>query len=142
MDHATSNKKKRWRCRCLQSKKERRNRKEENKENYDEEELIMICLNQKHDTIKKYPKHDEVLMPLVVFLNNRIDYQGKNLERKERNEGMSQVINQGKKIERKEKNIEHVRNVMNELNCSYQRATNVLKLSENEKKSIEKYFQS
>ena len=77
MDHATSNKKKRWRCRCLQSKKERKNGKEENKENYDEEELVMIYLNQKHDTIKKYPKHDEVLMPLVVFLNNRIDYQGK-----------------------------------------------------------------
>ena len=126
----------------------------------------MIYLNQKHDTTKKYPKHDEVLMPLVAFLNNRIDYQGKKkiikgyvfketerevkemcdyvnyLERKARNEGISQVINQGKKIERKEKNIEHVRNVMNELNCSYQRATNVLKLSENEKKSIEKYFQS
>ena len=69
MDHATSNKKKRWRCRCLQSKKERKNGKEENKENYDEEELVMIYLNQKHDTIKKYPKHDEVLMPLVTFLN-------------------------------------------------------------------------
>ena len=126
----------------------------------------MIYLNQKHDTTKKYLKHDEVLMPLVVFLNNRIDYQGKKeiikeygfketerevkemcdyanyLERKARNEGISQVINQGKKIERKEKNIEHVRNVMNELNYSYQRATNILKLSENEKKSIEKHFQS
>ena len=161
MDHATSNKKKRWRCRCLQSKK-RKNGKEENNENYDEEELVIIYLNQKHDTTKKYLKHDEVLMPLVVFLNNRIDYQGKKeiikeygfketerevkemcdyanyLERKARNEG----INRDKKRERKEKNIEHVRNVMNELNCSYQRATNILKLSENEKKSIEKYFQS
>ena len=143
-------------------KKERKNGKEENKENYDKEELVMIYLNQKHDTTKKYLKHDEVLMPLVVFLNNRIDYQGKKeiikgygfketerevkemcdyanyLERKARNEG----INRGKKIERKEKNMEHVRNVMNELNCSYQRATSILKLSENEKKSIEKYFQS
>jgi hypothetical protein len=144
-------------------KKERNNGKEENNENYDKEELVMIYLNQKHDTTKKYPKHDEVLMPLVAFLNNRIDYQGKKkiikgygfketerevkemcdyanyLERKARNEGInqgiSQVINQGKKIERKEKNIEHVRNVMNELNYSYQRATNILKLSENEKKS-------
>ena len=144
-------------------KVKKKRRKEENKENYDEEELIMICLNQKHDTTKKYPKHDEVLMPLVAFLNNRIDYQGKKeiikgygfkeierevkemcdyanyLERKARNEGInqgiSQLINQGKKIERKEKNIEHVRNVMNELNYSYQRATNILKLSENEKKS-------
>ena len=74
----------------------------------------MIYLNQKHDTTKKYLKHDEVLMPLVVFLNNRIDYQGKKeiikeygfketerevkemcdyanyLERKARNEGISQ----------------------------------------------------
>ena len=55
----------------------RKNGKEENNENYDKEELVMIYLNQKHDTTKKYLKHDEVLMPLVVFLNNRIDYQGK-----------------------------------------------------------------
>ncbi len=48
----------------------RKNGKEENKENYDKEELVMIYLNQKHDTTKKYFKHDEVLMPLVVFLNN------------------------------------------------------------------------
>lgn len=126
----------------------------------------MIYLNQKHDTTKKYPKHDEVLMPLVVFLNNRIDYQGKKeiikgygfketerevkemcdyanyLERKARSEGISQGISQGKKIERKEKNIEHVRNVMNELNCSYQRAMDILRLSEDERKNIEKYFQS
>ena len=60
------------------------------------------------------------------------------LERKARNEG----INRGKKIERKEKNIEHVRSVMNELNCSYQRAMDILRLSEDERKDIEKCFQS
>ena len=58
-------------------KVKKKGRMEKKKTNYDEEELVMIYLNQKHDTIKKYPKHDEVLMPLVVFLNNRIDYQGK-----------------------------------------------------------------
>ena len=58
------------------------------------------------------------------------------LERKARNEGISQ----GKKIERKEKNMEHVRNVMNELNCSYQRATSILKLSENEKRVLKSIF--
>ena len=62
------------------------------------------------------------------------------LERKARNEGISQEINQGKKIERKEKNMEHVRNVMNELNCSYQRATSILKLSENEKRVLKSIF--
>ena len=161
MGHATSNKKKRWRCRCLQSKK-RKNGKEENNENYDEEELVMIYLNQKHDTTKKYLKHDEVLMPLVVFLNNRIDYQGKKeiikeygfketerevkemcdyanyLERKARNEG----INRGKKIERKEKNIEYVRKLMERLQMSFKEAVCLLEIPEKEIKEIEKYFQS
>ena len=126
----------------------------------------MICLNQKHDTTKKYPKHDEVLMPLVVFLNNRIDYQGKKeiikgygfkkierevkemcdyanyLERKARNEGISQGINQGKKIERKEKNIEYVRKLMERLQMSFKEAVCLLEIPEKEIKEIEKYFQS
>ena len=144
--------------------------KEENNENYDKEELVMIYLNQKHDTTKKYPKHDEVLMPLVVFLNNRIDYQGKKeiikgygfketerevkemcdyanyLERKARNEGISQGIsqgiNQGKKIERKEKNIEYVRKLMERLQMSFKEAVSLLEIPEKEIKEIEKYFQS
>ena len=139
--------------------KKERNGKEENKENYDKEELVMIYLNQKHDTTKKYPKHDEVLMPLVVFLDNRIDYQGKKeiikgygfneterevkemcdyanyLERKARNEGISQ----GKKIERKEKNIEYVRKLMERLQMSFKEAVSLLEIPE---KEIEKYFQS
>lgn len=143
-------------------KKERKNGKEENKENYDKEELVMIYLNQKHDTTKKYFKHDEVLMPLVVFLNNRIDFQGKKeiikeygfketerevkemcdyanyLERKARNEG----INRGKKIERKEKNIEYVRKLMERLQMSFKEAVSLLEIPEKEIKEIEKYFQS
>ena len=124
----------------------------------------MIYLNKEHDLNKKYEECDALLTPLMVFLNNVLDYKGKQriieeyglntkkiesevkemcdyanyLERKARNEG----INRGKKIERKEKNIEHVRSVMNELNCSYQRAMDILRLSEDERKDIEKYFQS
>ena len=140
----------------------RKNGKEENDENYDKEELVMIYLNQKHDTTKKYPKHDEVLMPLVVFLNNRIDYQGKKeiikgygfketerevkemcdyanyLERKARSEG----INRGKKIECKEKNIEYVRKLMERLQMSFKEAVSLLEMPEKEIKEIEKYFQS
>ena len=64
----------------------RKNGKEENKENYDKEELVMIYLNQKHDTTKKYFKHDEVLMPLVLNrkLNtskNKIKLQNKIINR-------------------------------------------------------------
>ena len=143
-------------------KKERKNGKEENKEKYDKGELVMIYLNQKHDTTKKYPIHDEVLMPLVVFLNNRIDFQGKKeiikeygfketerevkemcdyadyLERKARNEG----INRGKKLERKEKNIEYIRKLMARLQMSFKEAVNLLEMPEKEVKEIEKYFQS
>lgn len=40
------------------------------------------------------------------------------------------------------KNIEHVRNLMNELPCSMQRAMDILKLTTYERKEIEKYFQA
>lgn len=38
------------------------------------------------------------------------------------------------------KNIEHVRNLMNELPCSMQRAMDILKLTAYERKEIEKYW--
>ena len=132
----------------------------EEKEIYDKGVILAIYLNKEHGLNKKYEEHDELLTPLMVLLNNVLDYKGKqriieeyglNTKKIESEVkdmcdlGESIVLearNEGKQIERKEKNIEHVRNVMNELNCSYQRATNILKLSENEKKSIEKHFQS
>ena len=53
----------------------------------------MIYLNKDHDIENKYDRVDWVLTPLVVFFNNTLDLLGK-------------------------KNIEHVRNLMNELLCS------------------------
>lgn len=64
------------------------------------------------------------------------------LERKARNEGISQRINQGKKIERKEKNIEYVRKLMERLQMSFKEAVSFLEIPEKEIKEIEKYFQS
>ena len=46
-------------------------------ESYDKREQIVIYLDKEHDTNKKYQEYDEVLTPLVVFLNNILDYQGK-----------------------------------------------------------------
>ena len=127
----------------------------------------MVYPNKEHDLNKKYEVYDELLTPLMVFLNNVLDYNGKqriieeygfdtkkiesevkdmydlgeSIALEARNEGITQGIKQGKQMERK-KNIEHVRSVINELNCSYQRARDILRLSEDERKDIEKYFQS
>ena len=46
-------------------------------ETYDKREQIVIYLDKEHDTSKKYQEYDEILTPLVVFLNNILDYQGK-----------------------------------------------------------------
>ncbi|WP_418518346.1 hypothetical protein [Holdemanella porci] len=73
-------------------------------ENYDKGEQIMIYLNKDHDIENKYDRVDWVLTPLVVFFNNTLDLLGK-------------------------KNIEHVRNLMNKLPCSMQRAMDILKLT-------------
>ena len=75
------------------------------------------------------------------------------LERKARNEGISQGINQGKKIERKEKNIEYVRKLMERLQMSFKEAVSLLEIPlvaavsvintpDKEIEEIEKYFQS
>ena len=139
----------------------------EEKEIYDKGVILAIYLNKEHDLNKKYEECDALLTPLMVFLNNVLDYKGKqriieeygfdtkkiesevkdmcdlgeSIALEARNEGITQGIKQGKQMERK-KNIEHVRSVINELNCSYQRARDILRLSEDERKDIEKYFQS
>ena len=135
-------------------KKERENGKEENKENYDKEELVMIYLN------KKYEVYDELLIPLMVLLNNVLNYKGKqriieeyglNTKKIEREvkdmcdlgESIAlEARNEGKQIERKEKNIAHVKKLMIGLQMSFQEAINLLEIPEKEVKEIEKYFQS
>ena len=135
-------------------KKERENGKEENKENYDKEELVMIYLN------KKYEVYDELLIPLMVLLNNVLNYKGKqriieeyglNTKKIEREvkdmcdlgESIAlEARNEGKQIERKEKNIAHVKKLMIGLQRSFQEAINLLEIPEKEVKEIEKYFQS
>ena len=123
-------------------------------ENYDKGEQIMIYLNKDHDIENKYDRVDWVLTPLVVFFNNTLDLLGKKniikeygFEEIERE--VTKMCNLGEMIAKenmekgqKKKNIEHVRNLMNELPCSMQRAMDILKLTTYERKEIEKYFHS
>ena len=123
-------------------------------ENYDKGEQIMIYLNKDHDIENKYDRVDWVLTPLVVFFNNTLDLLGKKniikeygFEEIERE--VTKMCNLGEMIAKenmekgqKKKNIEHVRNLMNELPCSMQRAMDILKLTTYERKEIEKYFQA
>ena len=139
-------------------------------ENYDKGEQIMIYLNKDHDIENKYDRVDWVLTPLVVFFNNTLDLLGKKniikeygfeeIERevtkmcnlgemianesieKGLKQGIKQGIEQGIEQGQKKKNIEHVRNLMNELPCSMQRAMDILKQTTYERKEIEKYFHS
>lgn len=123
-------------------------------ENYEKGEQIMIYLNKDHDIENKYDRVDWVLTPLVVFFNNTLDLLGKKniikeygFEEIERE--VTKMCNLGEMIAKenmekgqKKKNIEHVRNLMNELPCSMQRAMDILKLTTYERKEIEKYFHS
>lgn len=89
-----------------------------------------------------------------MFFNNTLDLLGKKniikeygFEEIERE--VTKMCNLGEMIAKenmekrqKKKNIEHVRNLMNELPCSMQRAMDILKLTTYERKEIEKYFHS
>ena len=49
----------------------------EEKEIYDKGVILAIYLNKEHGLNKKYEEHDELLTPLMVLLNNVLDYKGK-----------------------------------------------------------------
>lgn len=122
--------------------------------------ILVIYLNKEHDLNKKYEEYDELLTPLMVLLNNVLDYKGKQRiieeygfdTKKIESEvkdmcdlGESIALearNEGKQIERKEKNIEYVKKLMARLQMSFKEVVNVLEIPEKEVKEIEKYFQS
>lgn len=115
--------------------------------NFREVVILAIYLNKEHDLNKKYEEHDELLTPLMVLLNNVLDYKGKQriIEEYGLNTKKSIALearNEGKQIERKEKNIAHVKKLMIGLQMSFKEAINLLEIPEKEVKEIEKYFQS
>lgn len=123
----------------------------EEKEIYDKGVILAIYLNK---------EHDELLTPLMVLLNNVLDYKGKQriieeygLNTKKIESEVKDMCdlgesialearNEGKQIERKEKNIAHVKKLMIGLQMSFKEAINLLEIPEKEVKEIEKYFQS
>lgn len=129
-------------------------------ESYDKREQIVIYLDKEHDTNKKYQEYDEVLTPLVVFLNNILDYQGKirimkeygfkEIEREVRevcdyanilekeylNKGIGIGVEKGTQNER----IKNIRKLMIKLKMSFKEAIQFLDIPEDEVKEIEKYF--
>ena len=135
-------------------------------ESYDKGEQIMIFLNKDHDIKDKYEDSDWFKAPLVIFLNNTYDLLkkkeimkeygfeeiekevkkmcnlGEMIARENIEKGHSMGLVQGQKLERRKKNIEHVTNLMSELQCSMQRAMDVLKLTADERKDVEEYFKS
>ena len=133
-------------------------------ESYDKREQIVIYLDKEHDTSKKYQEYDEILTPLVVFLNNILDYQGKirimkeygfkEIEKEVREVcdyanilekeylikgigiGVENGIEQGTQNER----IKNIRKLMIKLKMSFKEAIQFLDIPEDEVKEIEKYF--
>lgn len=123
----------------------------EEKEIYDKGVILAIYLNK---------EHDELLTPLMVLLNNVLDYKGKQriieeygLNTKKIESEVKDMCdlgesialearNEGKQIERKEKNIAYVKKLMIGLQMSFKEAINLLEIPEKEVKEIEKYFQS
>ena len=135
-------------------------------ETYDKREQIVIYLDKEHDTNKKYQEYDEILTPLVVFLNNVLDYQGKirimkeygfkeiekevrevcdyanMLEKEYLNKGIGIGVEKGIEQGTQNERIKNIRKLMIKLKMSFKEAIQFLDIPEDEVKEIEKYFKS
>ena len=133
-------------------------------ETYDKREQIVIYLDKEHDTNKKYQEYDEVLTPLVVLLNNILDYQGKirimkeygfkeiekevrevcdyanMLEKEYLNKGIGIGVEKGIEQGTQNERIKNIRKLMIKLKMSFKEAIQFLDIPEDEVKEIEKYF--
>ena len=135
-------------------------------ESYDKREQIVIYLDKEHDTSKKYQEYDEILTPLVVFLNNILDYQGKIrimkeygfkeiekevrevcdyaniLEKEYLNKGIGIGVEKGIEQGTQNERIKNIRKLMIKLKMSFKEAIQFLDIPEDEVKEIENYFKS
>ena len=135
-------------------------------ETYEKREQIVIYLDKEHDTNKKYQEYDEVLTPLVVLLNNILDYQGKIrimkeygfkeiekevrevcdyaniLEKEYLNKGIGIGVEKGIEQGTQNERIKNIRKLMIKLKMSFKEAIQFLDIPEDEVKEIEKYFKS
>ena len=135
-------------------------------ETYDKREQIVIYLDKEHDTNKKYQEYDEVLTPLVVFLNNILDYQGKIrimkeygfkeiekevrevcdyaniLEKEYLNKGIGIGVEKGIEQGTQNERIKNIRKLMIKLKMTFKEAIQFLDILKDEVKEIEKYFKS
>ena len=118
-------------------------------ETYDKGVLIMIYLNKEHDTNEKYIIYDNILTPLVAFLNNVLSYQEKRKIMKEYgfnviDKEVEKMCNLGEMIEREAKQAKNYR-TFTKCNawaqCSLEKAMDILKLTDDEREEIKKYFQ-
>ena len=133
-------------------------------ETYDKREQIVIYLDKEHDTSKKYQEYDEILTPLVVLLNNILDYQGKIrimkeygfkeiekevrevcdyaniLEKEYLNKGIGIGVEKGIEQGTQNERIKNIRKLMIKLKMSFKEAIQFLDIPEDEVKEIEKYF--
>ena len=114
----------------------------------------MIYLNKEHDTNEKYIIYDNILTPLVTFLNNVLSYQEKRRIMKEYgfnviDKEVEKMCNLGEMIEReakpkerKKRNIMVVKNLIHNLNTTFSNAVELLGLPQQEIDEIKKYFRS